>query len=106
MMGAGLMLVLLAMIAFAALLYHKRKSPWRSSSTVVVKILLTFFEMISVLNETFMIRWPYSYRVVVSHVRAALAGIAELSALACGRAVNQLVHLLVWTLLMLALPID
>ena len=61
------------------------------------QIVLTFFEMIAILQETFNITWPATWRRIISQFRAAFANLTELSALACAPHINQYAHLLFWT---------
>ena len=61
------------------------------------QIVLTFFEMIAILHETFDVKWPAAFGLIISHCRAAFANLAEFSALACATHMDQYVHLLLWT---------
>ena len=93
----GVVALILAVAAAIGLLYRKRKSRWVQPE--VLKITITFFEIISVMNETFGdVGWPAAYRNVTSFIRAAFANVAELTALACAVHVNRFVHLAIWTL--------
>eukprot|EP00937_MAST-01D_sp_MAST-1D-sp2_P005419 g5419.t1 len=97
---AGVVIVVLAVIALAVLFYRHRRAAWMQPT--VLSITLTFFEMISILDETFNVKWPAGYSSLTSHIRAAFASFVELSALSCAAHIDRFAHLAIWTLGMLA----
>eukprot|EP00937_MAST-01D_sp_MAST-1D-sp2_P007431 g7431.t1 len=96
---AGVVVLMLFVIALLAFLYRRRHAAWMHG--VVLKITLTFFEMIAILEETFDVKWPTTYSAITAQIRAALASVVELSALACATHINRFAHLAIWTLGML-----
>jgi hypothetical protein len=94
----GIVLLVLFVFFLVVNLYRKRRATWL---VPIVKIVLTFVEMISLLEESFAVPWPKNYRSLMSSVRVALASLAELSALACAVHVDRYVQLLIWTFGML-----
>jgi predicted outer membrane repeat protein len=97
---AGVVLLVLGTLALALFLYHKQRAEW--CQPALLKILLTFIEMLSLLEETFAVAWPTFFSSVTGVVRAALGSVAQLSALSCAVHVNRYVQLMIWTLVMLS----
>eukprot|EP00937_MAST-01D_sp_MAST-1D-sp2_P005909 g5909.t1 len=98
--GAVTVVVLsLVTVTLLALLLRKCSSRfWSRLDLATVKIGVTFFELIAILQENFDVPWPATFGALSTHLRAALASVAELSALACAVHVNRFWQLAIWTL--------
>eukprot|EP00937_MAST-01D_sp_MAST-1D-sp2_P003845 g3845.t1 len=91
----GVVVLVAVVVGLLIWFYRHRHSAWMQPT--VIKIVLTFFEMIANLEETFDIQWPVSYRLVTARIRAAFASFVELSALSCATHINRFWHLTIWT---------
>eukprot|EP00937_MAST-01D_sp_MAST-1D-sp2_P004612 g4612.t1 len=98
---AGTIALVFAVLALLLLLYRKRHDA-RWQRPVVLKITLTFLEMISLMNETFSTRWPDEFRSLASTLRGAFASVEHLSAQACASHMHRFAALAVWTMGVLA----
>eukprot|EP00937_MAST-01D_sp_MAST-1D-sp2_P002230 g2230.t1 len=76
---AGVALLVLFVVILIVVLYRNRHKPWMQPT--VLSIVVTFLEMISVMEETFEVEMPESYESIVARVRGAFANVAQLSAL-------------------------
>ena len=95
----GVILFLLLVSLAGAFLYKRRRTAW--AKPVVLKILLGFLEMITLLEETFNFQHLPYFSALTGTIRALFANVAELSALSCAVHVNRYAQLLIWTLGML-----
>jgi len=99
----GVTLLVLCVLYAAVFFYRRRHTMW--AQPVVLKILLAYLEMLTLLHETFDTQWPEEFGQFIGKLQAFFASIADLSALACVGHVNQWWVLVIWTFGALALAI-
>ena len=96
---AGVTLLLLAVLAFSAVAYRKRKSPLFSRA--IVKITVGFFQLAATMERSFYVAWPPNYRRLLHGTKVLLASVADLPSTACAFTVNWYGRLYIWTFGML-----
>jgi len=92
----GFVLLALAIIALCLVVRRHRDSHWLDKA--IVKIVLGFYQLVSIMERTFTVDWPASFRAVMLRVKLALASVADLPSAACAFEVNWFERLYVWTL--------
>jgi hypothetical protein len=98
---AGVVLLLLTVFAFCAFVYRKRDSPLLQPA--ILKITLGFYQLISIMQRSFSVQWPVSYRSAMHGIKIALASVADLPSTACAFTVNWYGRLCIWTFGILAI---
>jgi hypothetical protein len=96
---SGVTLLVLTALGLCTLAYRKRDSPlWQPA---ILKITLGFFQLVSVMERSFAVKWPSSYRSALHGIKLALASVADLPSTACAFTVSWYQRLCIWTFGML-----
>jgi hypothetical protein len=66
-----------------AVLYFNRKRLGMASKVSGMKIVIGFYSLLAVVEQTFSIAWPAGFQRVLSNVKAAFASVLDLSSFAC-----------------------
>jgi hypothetical protein len=99
----GMTLLMLVVFAFCAFVYVRRDSPLLQAA--ILKIVIGFFQLISVMEHSFAVEWPASYRSAMHGIKLVLGSVADLPSTACAFAVNWYQRLCIWTFGMLGVTL-
>jgi hypothetical protein len=99
----GVTLLVLAVAAFCVFVYYKRDSPLLQPA--ILKITLGFFQLVSVMDRSFTVVWPGSYRSAMHGIKLSLASVADLPSTACAFTVDWFQRLCIWTFGILAIAL-
>jgi hypothetical protein len=83
--------------------YRNRDSPWLDNT--ILKTVLSFYQLVSIMERSFTVQWPPLFRNAVQAVKLALASVADLPSTACAFEVDWFGRLYIWTLGMLAVAL-
>jgi predicted outer membrane repeat protein len=89
------LLLLLAVAGLFTFAYRKRNT--RFMQPAIFKITLGFFQLVSIMEHTFVAEWPPAYRSTMHGIKFALASVADLPSTACVVTVNWYQRLCIWT---------
>jgi hypothetical protein len=101
--AVGVTLLMFAVVSFCTFAYRRRDSPLLQPS--ILKITLGFFQLVSVMERSFSVEWPGSYRSTLHGIKLALGSVADLPSTACAFTVNWFQRLCIWTLGILAIAL-
>jgi hypothetical protein len=99
----GVTVLVLAVAGFCTFAYRRRDSPLLQPA--ILKITLGFFQLVSVMERSFVVAWPSPYRSALHGIKLALASVADLPTTACAFTVNWYERLCIWTFGMLAVAL-
>jgi predicted outer membrane repeat protein len=99
--GVAAALVVVVIASTAGLYYHREKLGIAKKMSAI-KIIVGFYSLLAVLEQTFAVTWPVGFQHMVSQVKAAFASLLDLSSLSCAIPVNWFQKIGFWCL---ALPV-
>ena len=94
--------LVVAVIGSTAGLYYHREKLGIAKKMSAIKIIVGFYSLLAVLEQTFAVTWPVGFQHMVSQVKAAFASLLDLSSLSCAIPVNWFQKIGFWCL---ALPV-
>jgi predicted outer membrane repeat protein len=97
--GSALAVALFMIVCCVALYYNRRKLgiAGRMSS---IKIVVGFYSLLAVVEQTFAIAWPAGFERVLSVVKVAFASVLDLSAFSCAVKIDWFHKVGFWCLLL------
>jgi hypothetical protein len=98
--GLTLLAAFLALCAFG---YRKRNSVWLEPA--ILKIALGFYQLVSIMESSFTVRWPSAFQSAIQSIKLALAMVAELPSTTCYFHWDWFGRLYIWTFGMLAIAL-
>jgi hypothetical protein len=96
-------LVVLVMLGLCAFGYRKQKDITPCSA--VIKNMLSYFQLISVMKRSFHAKWPAAYSSMLRGIELMLAWMTDLPSTACAFNVNWYDRLCIWTFGMLVIAV-
>jgi hypothetical protein len=99
----GVVLLVLVVFTLCAFVYYKRDSPLLQPA--ILKIVIGFFQLTSVMERSFAVEWPGSYRGAMHGIKLVLGSVADLPSTACAFTVNWYQRLGTWTFGMLGVAL-
>jgi hypothetical protein len=70
-------------IGSIAALYYNRKRLGMTSKASSIKIVIGFYSLLAVLEQTFAIAWPAGFERTLSNLKAAFASVLDFSSISC-----------------------
>jgi hypothetical protein len=89
-------------IGSIAILYYNRKRLGMTKKVSSIKIIVGFYSLLAVVEQTFAIAWPAGFQRVLSNVKAAFASVLDLSSFACAVHVDWFHKVGFWCLALIA----
>jgi predicted outer membrane repeat protein len=89
-------------VGSVAVLYYNRKRLGVTKKVSSIKIVIGFYSLLAVVEQTFAIAWPVGFQRVLSNVKAAFASVLDLSSFACALHVDWFHKVGFWCLALIA----